>query len=114
MRSTVANSWKRRTGSTALRTDGAGKTNTRRASGRGCEDHRRRRIEEFLTMMLADAEHIESDTIGGFHFREKFLHPIGGWQSFAGRRIWDGRSETVDSDFYHHRFHIPHRPRSRW
>src|SRR6266436_650828 len=56
--------------------------------------------------MLADAEHIQAEPIGGLHFRQKFLHPIGGWQGPASHRIGDGRGETVDAYFYHRRFHI--------
>ena len=58
-------------------------------------------FEEFLAVMLTDAEHVESDPVGGLRFREKFLHPVGGWQGLASRRIGDRRSETVDADFYH-------------
>jgi hypothetical protein len=49
--------------------DGAGEANALCASSGGREDHRRRRIEEFLAVMLADAKHIESDPVGSFYFR---------------------------------------------
>ena len=80
--------------------DGAGQADLPRPRGGGGQDHSGRRVEEFLAMMFADAEHIEPDTVGDLHFVEQTLHPFGGRNDFPRRRIGDDRREAVDADFH--------------
>ena len=79
IRSRVANCWKTRTGSAALRTVTALPRRIRlvRAAA-AAEDHRRRGIVVLLAVVLADAEGVQAHLVGELDLLEQVLHPLLG------------------------------------
>jgi hypothetical protein len=64
---------------------GARQANAPSARRGGRQDHRRCRVEELLAMVLADAEHVESDLIGTFDLVEQIAHALR--RSADGTRV---------------------------
>src|SRR6266568_1297749 len=52
----------------------ARQANSFRTCSRGCEDHRRSRVEELLPMVLAEPEHVQPELIGMFNLFEQIAH----------------------------------------
>ena len=57
--------------------DGAGEADVFRARRGGGQDDRRRGVEKFGAVMLADAEDVEADFVGEFDFVEETVQPFG-------------------------------------
>jgi hypothetical protein len=82
-RSSVAKSWKTRTGSSELRTgaengDGARQPNALGSRRGGGQWHDRRRDGEVGAVVLADAEHVEADLVGQLDFLDQVTQaPLG-------------------------------------
>ncbi len=89
IRSTSANCWKTRTGSSELSTVTAlDKPDALRARGDGRQGHRRRRDEEVRPVMLADREHVEPELIGQRGLLEQLTHALL-WRN-ARREVGEG------------------------
>src|SRR5262249_32509526 len=55
---------------------GARQPNLSRSNGCRAEDDRRRRIEKLPAMVLADAEHVESDFVGVLDLLDELAQPL--------------------------------------
>jgi hypothetical protein len=101
IRSRVANSWKTRTGSAALRTVTA---LVRRMLfvrvGRRAQNDDRCGIKEFGPMVFANAEHIQTDFVGEFHLFQQILHALNRAKGEPRTRVGDDRCEAIDTDLH--------------
>ena len=84
-RSSVANSWKTRTGSSELMTLTALVSRMRSSGGGGGQHDRRRRDREVRPVVLADAEDVEPDLVGEHDLLDEVAQPLRGADRPAGR-----------------------------
>ncbi len=80
--------------------DGAGEADIFRARRGGGENDRRRGVEKFGAVMLADAEDVEADLIGEFDLVEQAAQALRGRECFAGDRVGDRCGEAVDANLH--------------
>ena len=100
-RSSVANSWKTRTGSSELSTVTAlRQPDPLGARGRRGEHDRGRRDREVRPVVLADAEDVQPDLVGELDLLEQVGQPLLGADRAAGRRVPQDVAEGVDPEFH--------------
>ena len=81
--------------------NGARKPDALRASGRCGEDDRRRGVEIFGSVVLADPEGVEPDFIGKLDLLEQIAEPVRRADRGPGDRVLDRRREAVDADLHY-------------
>jgi hypothetical protein len=66
--------------------------------GSGPQDHGRRRVEEVLAVVLADAEGVEADLVGALDLGDEIAQPLRRVLGLAVLR--EGGGEAVDADLH--------------
>lgn len=78
----------------------ARQTDLARPGGGGRKNDGRRGIEKLGAMVLADAEDVEPDTVGGFNLVKQIRHAIGRGRKQTGRRVGKDGCKAVDAYFH--------------
>ena len=100
-RSSVANCWKTRTGSSELSTVTALVSRIRSRALGGRREHDRRRGDgEVGAVMLADAEDVEPDLVGELDLLDQVAEPLTRADGRPGRRIRGRLAEGVDAELH--------------